>query len=1034
MPENVQRAILQDVLGQLQSNITSFQTLLPLLSLPLAKVGLLPPHFRKFNSLSNEDVTVNIPKAFPQIQRILLESILPTWETTLEEEGCYALTLQYFCPDSSSNASSSAGKVALCAYSTILSSPLRQRSVDILLGLAKEYPIDRLFWAVCSIRDPAHRSVCWDDCLRDVFAVPHKIANALQGHGVPVDVGLPDYYNNLSVRTERLIYALSKQSVPGQSLSPTIQLSEFLLVHSAADDVSLITQLLSKLVNVGAFPGSPYLSPSQPSFCRSTLQSIRHGLKEDDTKLYQKLWNRIVSSLPSMLTQQAILASLFLSLDSLELPLSASARERGIIRREAIFLRDLVGDINPHDDPWDSLLAVILARSWSENHSRVFVCWFASCTQYFAQALGAFLSRIIEVWSAPEHISHSLLSRHQYISTLLVLVVAHFRPSSEEVTSLALSPAFISAVGAYIGHLDGSVRRCGMLVAEIVAGRAGKNLDFGDWEGDEDGKAWARNLRQLYSQRDVDFEPLQEDGATRGDHEEQVCGVVPEEITRTDVHQEPVGAQARPAIRADPDYDSDDSLTGYASPSSARSVSPTPSELEEIEKDPTLRVGVKRIPRPVYLAQLGELVRSSSGLKSSEESQEADKIEMALNVGEELIRRKRDYGAELAENTANLVYGFGSLNNNFDLDDFDNKRQRIMVALVACCPRVAAGCVIEEFFKNQYSTEQRLVMLNALALGARELASLPVYSPDLQPLPTARTAFPSRMLPPALHQKYLATGPQNHVQLLLGGIAQAAIDKGQEVSANKVPGIVRERQLRIRKPAKVTEVLSGASQGLVPSHHRPPSATTFTDVAAEFFIMPFINRFWVFLRDEQTREDRTAQRDLLYQYRGAGTGLILNPVILAQFLTTMAILVHASQNAPQWLALIAPDALELAVTVGSRQLTKPVNETFDEKDSSPGSDQGKEASVLTSALELSLIILDGCLESDGGRSLGLEHTALLIGVGDWAGQVFSLLEKGVRVEGEGGMHEVKLRRAVAGVILKVDELTSKWRRSMVDIR
>ncbi|KAF8845019.1 hypothetical protein BDN67DRAFT_942632 [Paxillus ammoniavirescens] len=1009
MPENVQRAILQDVLGQLQSNITSFQTLLPLLSLPLAKVGLLPPRFRNFNSLSNGDVTVDIPKVFPQIQRMLLESILPTWETTLEEEGCYALILQYFCPDASSNASSSAGKVALCAYSTILSSPLRQRSVDILLGLAKEYPIDRLFWVVCSIRDPAHRSVCWDDCLRDVFAVPHKIANALQGHGVPVDVGLPDYYNNLSVRTERLIYALSKQSVP--------------------DDVSLITQLLSKLVNVGAFPGSPYLSPSQPSFCRSTLQSIRHGLKEDDTKSYQKLWNRIISSLPSMLTQQAILVSLFSSLGSLELPLSTSARERGIIRREAIFLRDLVGDISPHDDPWDSLLAVILARSWSENHSRVFVCWLAS---YSAQALGAFLSRIIEVWSAPEHISHSLLSRHQYLTTLLVLVVAHFQPSSEEVTSLALSPAFISAVGAYISHLDGSVRRCGMLVAELVAGRAGKDLDFGDWEGDEDGKAWARNLRQLYSQRDTDFEPLQEDDAVRGDHEEQVCGVVPEKIARTDVHQEPVGAQA--AIRADPDYDSDDSLTGYASPSSARSVSPTPSELEEIEKDPTLRVGVKRIPRPVYLAQLGELVRSSSGLKSSEESQEADKIEMALNVGEGLIRRKRDYGAELVENTANLVYGFGSLNNNFDLDDFDNKRQRIMVALVACCPRVAAGCVIEEFFKNQYSTEQRFTMLNALALGARELASLPVYSPDFQPLPTARTAFPSRMLPPALHQKYLAAGPQNHVQLLLDGIAQAAIDKGQEASADKVPGIVRERQLRIRKPAKVTEVLSGASQGIVPSHHRPPSATTFTDVAAESFIMPFINRFWVFLRDEQTREDRTAQRDLLYQYRGAGTGLILNPIVLAQFLTTMAILVHASQNAPQWLALIAPDALELAVTVGSRQLTRPVNETFEEKDSSPGSDEGKEASVVTSALDLSLIILDGCLELDGGRSLGLEHTALLIGVGDWAGHVFSLLEKGVRVEGQGGMHEVKLRRAVAGVILKVDELTSKWRRSMVDIR
>ncbi|KAF9246576.1 telomere length regulation protein-domain-containing protein [Melanogaster broomeanus] len=606
------------------------------------------------------------------------------------------------------------------------------------------------------------------------------------------------------------------------------------------------------------------------------------------------------------------------------------------------------------------------------------------------------------------------------ISTLLLLVVTHFPPSSEQVTSVALSPSFISAVGTYISHLDSSIRRCGMLVAEVVASRAGKNLAFGDWEGDEDGKTWARNLRQLCSQRDVDFEPL-----------EPARDVIAEEIITTGVRQELVPAptaQVGSVTRGSAEYDSDDSLTGYASPTSSRSASPTPSELEEIEKDPTLHVGVKKVPRPVYLAQLGELVRSNSGLRTSEDDQQADKIEMALNVGEELIRRKRDYGTELAENVVNLVYGFVSLNNNFDLDDFDNKRQRIVVALVACCPRVAAQCVIEEFFKNQYSTEQRFVMLNALALGARELASLPVYSLALQPLPTARTAFPSKTLPPALHKRYLATDSQQHLRLLLDDITQAAIDRGHEATADKVPEIVRERQLRIRKPAKVAEAVSGASRGLVPSQHHPgsPGVTTFTEVAAEFFIMPFINRFWAFLRDEQTREERTAQRDILYQYRGAGTGLVLNPVVLAHFVNTLSILAHASQNALQWLALIAPDALELAVTIGSRQITKP--------DSSPGSEKGKEASVLTSALDLSLIILDGCLELDGGRSLGLEHTALLVGVGEWAGQVFGLLDKGVRVEGGGGIHEVKLRRAAAGVILKVDELTSKWRRSMVDVR
>lgn len=652
----------------------------------------------------------------------------------------------------------------------------------------------------------------------------------------------------------------------------------------------------------------------------------------------------------------------------------------------------------------------------------------------------------------------------QDISTLLLLVVTHFPPSSNEVTSVALSPSLVSAVGAYIGHSDPSVRRCGMLVAEVVASRVGKNLDFGDWEGDDDGKIWARRLRQLCTQQDIDFEPSHEDDTVQGNDDQQGHNLTTEASSMTTTRQESIAETSIPA-HSIAEYDSDDSLTGYASTSSSRCPSPTPSELQEIEKDPTLRVGQKKIPRPVYLAQLGEFIRNSGG-GPSEKNQEADKIEMAINVGEELIRTKRDYGTELgkfsmvrcysvsvltfdvAENAANLVYGFISLNNNFDLDGFDDKRQRIVIALVTCCPKISAQyvphlfhivlhlkncrCIIEEFFKNQYSFDQRSVMLNALALGARELASLPIHSQALQPLATHRTTFPSKMLPGVLHQRYLATSSDNPLQPLLEGITKAAIDRSQKVAADKVPQVVRERQLRIKKSIKIIEVVSASHKSSVPAAQRPSSAISFTTVAAEWFIMPLVNRFWVFLREEQTREERTAQRDVLYQYRGAGTGLILNPLILSAFLSTMTILVHASQNAPGWLSLVAPNTLELAVTIGSRQVTRPVSEDMYE-DGSPEGNNGKEASVLASALNLALVILDGCLELDGGHSLGLESTALLIGTGEWGGQVFSMLERGIQVAGVGGIHEVELQRATAGVLLKVDQITSKWRRSMVDV-
>ena len=352
--------------------------------------------------------------------------------------------------------------------------------------------------------------------------------------------------------------------------------------------------------------------------------------------------------------------------------------------------------------------------------------------------------------------------------------------------------------------------------------------------------------------------------------------------------------------------------------------------------------------------------------------------------------------------------------------------------------------LIEQFFRNQYSTNQRFVILNALAVGAAELASLPLPSPP-STVNHARVAFPTKQLPPALHKKYLTTSDQRNssdpVQLLVDDISRKAIDSGKEATADKVPGIVRERHLRIRRPAKVTEVPSGApSIQRLPGKESHPASTTFTDVAAEYFICPFINRFWLFLRDEQTREERTMQRPAPHRYRGAGTGLVLNAMVLARLLSTLTVLVHVARNAPEWLAVIAPDALELAVTLGTRPVSAMENEDEDEggpegqKNEGEGrKGRGKEAAVLSAALELALIVLDGCMDLDSGRSLGLDHTALLLGAGEWAKEVFSRLDQGVRVLGEGGEQEIRLRRAAAGLVLKVDELSSRWRRSMVDV-
>ncbi|KAF8163004.1 telomeric DNA binding protein [Crassisporium funariophilum] len=1020
------RAQIHQLLEDLRTPIPNVPTLLTLLSAPLSALNLLPPQFIPYNTRPLPPHTLSIPKHIPQIQRVLLSHIAPTWDSVLAENHASSLLTQYFVPEAFANPSIAAGEVARAAYATLVSeAPMGRWAMGVLGRLAGEYPVDRMFRAVfAGGGDGVVRGRGWEDCVRDLCMVPAKVANALGG-GEGVVGGLENgvYFDRMSVRCEELIWSLS--------------------LKSSKDALPSIAYLLSKLVNVGVFPPSPPIARSQPSFFHSTLPTIRSRLHPSSpspsSSRYAVYWHSVILAIPSSLTLQSILTSLFASLSTVEPPTDAEPARRARVRGEAALLKGVVGDVSPDEgELWEVAVSLVLSRSWDESYARIFACWFSGAagegSQVNLKVLQAFLESVLDTWSTPEHIKHSLISRHRYTTSLLLLTASYFPPSSPPILSLASSPNFINGIGIYIAHLDASVRLCGMLAAEVVAHMCGRKLDFGAWDEEGSGRAWAREVRVLLKARDAD---ALVGGEEVEDVEVEVEEVITPAATKAAAAAEPPRATFIPTLNG---YDSDDSLTGYLSPPSSRSASPTPSELAEIEKDPTLNVGLHKVPRPVYLAQLGELLRGTGtqGKRGMDDPHEAERIEVALGCAEELIRKKRGYGTELDENAVNLVYALMGLQDNFELPEFSEKRQGALNALVSGSPRKATPALIEEFFKNQYSTDQRFVALNAIAIGARELASLPVPPSKVPP---ERIAFPSKTLPGPLHQKYIKGNKANantQLSLMMDEISRHALDSNQK-EAEHLPAIARERRLRIQKPQRITELphplnpYSSLPQP-IPQQH----TTNFIDVAAEFFILPLISHFWSFLRDSHTREQRTSHHPGRARYRGAGTGLILHPLVLAQWVRTVGILVHAGRNAVEWGAVVAPGALEVAVTIGGRRMSAFESESEDAEDGDEDGDtegkEGKEASVLTSALELALVILNASLEIDGGRNLGLEHTTLVLGVGEWAGNVFAGLERGLKPQGGGGLHEAKLQRAAAGVVLKVDELTTRWGRSMLDTR
>lgn len=200
----------QQLISRLSAPIEDLPTLLSLLAAPLDSLSLLPPRFRRHNTAPLPENAFQPTRHISLIQRALIEHVVPTWQPALEEADAMSLVDQYFIPDLFMNATPSAGLVSLYAYSTILSLPLKEYSLSLLVRLAQSYPIDRLHASVFSVTGlhTGQTTQIWEDTAKSVLSVPTRVANALEGKNVPAELELGQYFRNLSLRCEALLASL----------------------------------------------------------------------------------------------------------------------------------------------------------------------------------------------------------------------------------------------------------------------------------------------------------------------------------------------------------------------------------------------------------------------------------------------------------------------------------------------------------------------------------------------------------------------------------------------------------------------------------------------------------------------------------------------------------------------------------------------------------------------------------------------------------------------------------------------------------
>ncbi len=553
-----------------------------------------------------------------------------------------------------------------------------------------------------------------------------------------------------------------------------------------------------------------------------------------------------------------------------------------------------------------------------------------------------------------------------------------------KLTIILRSSLYLNAISNRLAVSQSRARFLGMIIGEALSGLVhGKDnkLDFKMEEMATEEADWYKSLvhvsdkagpldplkTSVPSLRPKDFNklarPARKQGAPQPKNNLAKAGFIIEEVEE-DEEQE------------DPD------LVPYAKPD---------SDAEDSDDDPTI-INRNKPKAPVYIRDLIGYFRDTENY---------DKQKLALTTAPTLIRRKANYGTEVishAEDLASLLVG---LQDKFELENFYDLRLQGMVAIVVAQPKKMAPWFAKTFFDGDYSLSQRASILIVLGLSGREIAGFEIseYASTAQ--------FPSRILPSRVEKHYLqppsATNrlqaganlkalPPNALDTLaqslsrtfLAPMAAEAADAATGPDALKLSSFT-SRLEQSHANTQTTSKSKSKSRGT-----RSIPNTTAALISTSFFF-PLSSRFQAAMRSSAT------------------TKIIFQPYLLALYLKTLGLLIHAAGPSTLALPQMTAELWDLVLGVRGRCLGSSTT------DSEGGGDM-----AVTHAVLLALAALLDVNEGDI-RGLCEQQGRQVVESMEWVGDVFHNTRGG---NGAGEENDVKM--LAAGILIRLREAVEKY--------
>lgn len=381
------------------------------------------------------------------------------------------------------------------------------------------------------------------------------------------------------------------------------------------------------------------------------------------------------------------------------------------------------------------------------------------------------------------------------------------------------------------------------------------------------------------------------------------------------------------------------------------------------EDDPTLSAN-HHISKPLYIKDILEYLSADDKLP-----QAYDKRRIALETGPTLIRQKSTFGNEVTFYSEDLLTQLVGLTNTYEDANFDDLRLNCLIAVVVANSPSALH-LFQLLLHGDYSLKQRMCMLSAVSLAARELKGL---KDEVVSNSYKEKLFPSKTLPGPLHQQFLNLEnsdqkyvENNRINPIYKLLQDEIIHEASEEAKDKLSG------------GKILRISSSLKPKLK-QNALTPKVKDFSKIIGAHFYFPLI-KIWY---------DIGGEIDIGHY----------STILTAHYIKTLALLLHVAHPT----AINLKDMIKEFFLIVSPLIQKiSVNEL-----------QIIESAV-TGVLLICDIMDEQYLMMHFHNDLGIFHRWLSL---SWEGLI-----------------DDKVKSLCAGLLLRLNELYEKFERVLIDQR